>query len=55
MIYYTLLVDMWSYLRNQRSKQTNLVDLHILSNYTPFFEKLVQKVIKKETSNMKIY
>ena len=46
---------MWSYLRNQRSKQTNLVGLQFLSNYALFSKKLVQKVVKKGTLNMKVY
>ena len=46
---------MWSYLRNQRSKQTNLVDLQFLSNYVLFSKKLVQNVVKKGSLNMKEY
>ena len=42
----TLLVYMWSYLCKQRSKQTKLCTL---------FQKLVLKVVKKETSNMEVY
>ena len=49
-----LLVDMWPYLRNQPQKQTNLVDIQFLSNYA-LFQKLVQKVVKKGTTNMKVY
>ena len=30
---------MWSYLRKQRSKQRNLVDLEFLSNYALFSKK----------------
>ena len=44
---------MLSYLCNQRSKQTNLVDLQFLSYYS-LFQKLVQKTVKKGTSNMKV-
>ena len=46
---------MWSYLRNQRSKQTNLVGLQFLSNYVLFSKKLVQNVVKKGSLNMKEY
>ena len=44
----TLLVDMWSYLGNQRSKQTNKPSIFTISFdlCTPF-KKLVQKVIRK--------
>ena len=34
---------MWSYLHDQRSKQTSFVDLQFLSNYSLFSEKLAQK------------
>ena len=50
-----MLVDMWSHLRKQRSKQRNFVDLQFLLNYALFSKKLVPKVVKKETSNMKVY
>ena len=46
---------MWSYLRSQRSKQTNFVDLQFLSNYALFLKILGQKVVRKGTSNMKVY
>ena len=45
---------MWSYLRNQRSKQTNLVYLQFLSNYV-LFQKLTQKVVKKRTFDLEVY
>ena len=34
---------MFWYLRNQRSKQTNLADLQFLLNYPFFFPKVVRK------------
>ena len=46
---------MYSYLRNQRSKQTNLVYLQFRWNHGLFFQKLVQKVVKKRTTNIKVY
>ena len=46
---------MWSHLRNQRSKQTNLVRFTISFKLCTLFQKLVQKVVKKGTSNMKVY
>ena len=45
---------MWSYLRNQRSKQTNLVDLQFLLNYALFSKNSCRELLKK-TSNMKVY
>ena len=50
----TLLMGIGSYLCNQRSKRTNLVDLQVLSNY-PLFSKKKQKFVKKETLNLKVY
>ena len=41
---------MWSYLRNQRSKQKNLS-----FELCTLFQKLVQKAAKNKTSNMKVY
>ena len=43
------------YLRNQRSKQTNLASLQFLFELCTILPKLVQKVVKKRTSNMKVY
>ena len=48
-------MDIWSYLRNQRSKQINFVDLQFLSNYALFSKKLVQKAVKEGTSKTKGY
>ena len=50
-----MLVDMWSHLRKQRSKQRNFVDLQFLLNYVLFSKNLVPKGVKKETSNIKVY
>ena len=38
---------MWSYLRNQLSKQTNLVHLQFLSNYGLFSKNWCSKLLKK--------
>ena len=38
---------MWSYLRNQRSKQTNLVYLHVISSYAFFSKNWCRKLLKK--------
>ena len=38
---------MWSYLRNQRLKQTNRVDLQSFE-LCNLFQKLMQKVVKKK-------
>ena len=47
---------MWSYLRNQRSKQTNRPCRFTISfELCTLFQKLVLKVVKKRTSNMKLY
>ena len=46
---------MWLYLCNQWSKQTNFVDLQFFFELRTFGQKLVQKIIKKGTSNMKVY
>ena len=48
-----LLVDMWSYLRNQPLKQTNLVDLQFLLNYAPFSKNCCRKLLKKESRGWK--
>ena len=45
---------MWSYLRNQRLKETRLVDLQFLSNYA-LFSKTGAKVVKKRSLNKKVY
>ena len=37
----------WSYLRSQLSKQTNLVDLQLLSNYALFSKNWGRKLLKK--------
>ena len=44
----TLLVDIGSYLRNQRSKQANLVDLQFLSNCALFSKDWCRSLLKKE-------
>ena len=36
---------MWSYLRNQRSRQTNLVYLQFLSNYALFSKNWYKKLL----------
>ena len=47
---------MFWYLRNLRSKQTNVADLQFFffELYT-LFQKLEQKIVKKRTLNMKVY
>ena len=40
-------MDTWSYLRSQLSKQTNLVDLQLLSNYALFSKNWGRKLLKK--------
>ena len=39
---------MWSYLGNQRSKQTKLVELQFLLNYALFPKNLYIELAKKE-------
>ena len=46
---------MWSCLRNQRSKQSNLVDLQFLLNYALFSKNWCRKLLKKGSLNMKVY
>ena len=43
---------MWSYLGNQRLKQTKLVDLQFLSTYALFSKKLCRKLSKKRSWNI---
>ena len=42
----TLLVDMWSYLRNERLKQTYPVYLQFISNYAHFSKDWCRKLLK---------
>ena len=44
---------MWSYLRNQRSKQTNLVYLQFILNYALYSKNQVQKVVTKKPQILK--
>ena len=46
---------MWIYLRNQRSKQTKPSRWPMSIKLCTLFQKLVQKVVAKVTSNMKVY
>ena len=46
---------MWLYLHNQPSKQTNLVHLSFFFELCTLFQKLVQKIVEKGTSNTKVY
>ena len=43
---------MWLCLRNQRSKQSNLVDLQFLLNYALFSKNWCRKLLKKEYESM---
>ena len=43
----TLLVDILSYLRSQRSNQTKLEDLQFLSHYALFSKNWCTKLLKK--------
>ena len=45
---------MWSYLRNQRSKQTDLVYLQFLSNYGFFSKNWCKKLSKEDHENRSI-
>ena len=47
-----LCYGMWSCLRNQRSKETSLVDLQFLSNYELFSKNWCRKLLKKEYESM---
>ena len=52
----TLLVNMRSYLRNQQPKETNKPCRFTISfELSTLFQKLVQKVVKKGISSMKVY
>ena len=45
---------MWSHLRNQRLKETNLVDLQFLSNYEPFSKNWCGKLLKRSLEDESI-